>query len=582
MSLPPPYRNARAEAASAAASWAPALTVGLLCLTALAGCNGFVTGGGGIGPGGSSGPVGEAPPAVGAEFQCADADARGPAPLRRLTIPEYITTIEAALGVDLGSEGDTIPPDVRADGFSNTASGLVVDVAHVEAFAALAQSAISQVDDLDAVLTASDVTCRTLDERCETETVEALALRLYRGPATANEVASLRTVFAAVAAEEGDYAEGVRFVIEAMLQSPRFLYKVERQDGEGPYRTLSGWETASRLSYLLWGAPPDDALREAAGRDALLGDADIEAQAERMLRDPRARQTSLRYLEDWLHLGRLDHLAREEGLFPGWSPELAADMKAETRAYFERLIWEEDRPLGDLWNAQVTFLNGRLAEYYGVPLQGDAGDEGGGVAEYDLSSIPERGGFLTQGSLLTIGGPSASMVARGKFFLENVLCGSVNAPPPGVDATPPEPMPGYTQRDQSEERRENPTCGGCHAQMDPLAYGLERFDGTGAFALEDEFGNELREDGNVLFPGEREPVPFATIGELMDLLAGSDRVRDCTSLKATQFALGRALADSDGCSLAAVRETFSASDGTYRDLMVAIALSPGFRTIRVE
>ncbi len=251
-------------------------------------------------------------------------------------------------------------------------------------------------------------------------------------------------------------------------------------------------------------------------------------------------------------------------------------MKAETRAYFERLVWEENRPLGELWNAQTTFISGRLAAYYGLEPTGDA------PAEYDLSDVPERGGFLTQGSLLTIGGPSASMVARGKFFLENVLCGAVSDPPPGVDTTPPEPMPGYTQRDQSEERRMNPTCGGCHGQMDPLAYGLERFDGAGSFAVMDEFGNELRQDGEVLFPGEQEPVPFATIGELMDLLAGSDRVRDCASLKATQFALGRGLADSDGCSLVAVRDAFAASEGTYRDLMVAIALSPGFRSVRTD
>ena len=128
----------------------------------------------------------------------------------------------------------------------------------------------------------------------------------------------------------------------------------------------------------------------------------------------------------------------------------------------------------------------------------------------------------------------------------------------------------------------HPVCGGCHAQMDPLAYGIERFDGAGGFSLTDEFGNDLRQDGEVLFPGTAEPVPFTTIAELMDLLAGSDRVRDCTSLKAAQFALGRGLADSDGCTLAAMRDRFSATDGTYQDLMTAIALSPGFRTIRVD
>lgn len=521
-------------------------------------------------------PPVETPARVGDEFSCADPDARGPAPLRRLTIPEYIATIGDVFGVDVSIDAAArIPPDVRADGFSNTASGLVVDVAHVEAFADLALQ-VANAADLGLLLAEVGVDCAELSAPCERQTIEALALRIYRAPVTEEEIAALVDVYDEVVAEEGDYAEGTRYVVMAMLSSPRFLYKVERQDGDGTHRTLSGWELASRLSYLLWAAPPDAMLRDSAEADALGTDAAIEAHVVRMLDDPRARATSVRYLSDWMHLRRLDNIVRDPATFPGWDAGLAAEMRTETTAYFEHLVWEEGRPLNELWNAQVTFVSGRLAAYYGLEA---AGPE---VTEYDLSGVSERGGFLTQGSLLTIGGPSASMVARGKFFLENVLCGAVNDPPPGVDTTPPEPMPGYTQRDQSEERRMNATCGGCHAQMDPLAYGLERFNGAGGFALADEFGNDLREDGEVLFPGAREPVPFASVGELMDVLAGSDRVRDCATLKATQFALGRGLAASDGCSLVAVREAFTASEGTYQDLMVAIALSDGFRTIRVE
>jgi hypothetical protein len=172
------------------------------------------------------------------------------------------------------------------------------------------------------------------------------------------------------------------------------------------------------------------------------------------------------------------------------------------------------------------------------------------------------------------------MVARGLFLLESILCGHLDSPPPGVDTTPPETAPGSSQRTFSDDRVENGLCGGCHQQMEPIAWGLERFDGTGVHRLEDEFGNALLEDGYVRVPGSSEPTPYATIDELMGILADNDRVRDCITLKATQFAIGRPLLESDGCSLAATRDRLVASAGTYQDLVVAIGLSPGVRTIR--
>ena len=251
-------------------------------------------------------------------------------------------------------------------------------------------------------------------------------------------------------------------------------------------------------------------------------------------------------------------------------------MKAETVAFAEALAIDEARPLLELFNDQRTFVDGTLADWYGLPGPQD------GVEMIDLSSIPERGGILTQGSLLTIGGNEASMVARGQFLLENVMCGKLASPPPGVDTTPPEIEEGRSQRFYSEERVNDPSCGGCHSQMEPLAWGLERFDGTGVVGTTDRFGNALSEDGNIAVPGQSEPLPFSTIGEMMDLLSESPRLRDCMSLKAAQFALGRLLLDTDGCSLAEMRDRFTATDGSYQELIVSIALSPMLRTVRTQ
>ncbi|MBT8470128.1 MAG: DUF1585 domain-containing protein, partial [Deltaproteobacteria bacterium] len=155
-------------------------------------------------------------------------------------------------------------------------------------------------------------------------------------------------------------------------------------------------------------------------------------------------------------------------------------------------------------------------------------------------------------------------------------------PPPGVDTTPPEVVEGRSQRFYSETRVDDVACGGCHSQMEPLAWGLERFDGAGSVTTTDRFGNELREDGNIAVPGQVESIPFSTIGEMMGLLSTTPRLQDCMSLKAAQFAVGRLLLDSDGCSLVEMRDRFIATDGSYQELIAAIALSPMVRTVRTR
>ena len=145
--------------------------------------------------------------------------------------------------------------------------------------------------------------------------------------------------------------------------------------------------------------------------------------------------------------------------------ELGQDMKAETLAFFEEVIWKQNRPLAELLNANVTFATPRLAKHYGlVPVKGD------GLARYDLSGVPERGGLLTQGSVLTIGGDEASMVTRGLFVLHDLLRSGVKDPPPCVDTTPVATKPGLTQRSIAEDRVANKSCGGCHGKFDRPPY----------------------------------------------------------------------------------------------------------------
>ena len=175
-------------------------------------------------------------------------------------------------------------------------------------------------------------------------------------------------------------------------------------------------------------------------------------------------------------------------------------MREETLAYFEEVVWKQNRPLADLLNAQLTFVTPRLAQHYGLKLdKGESADE---LIRCDLSNVPGRGGLLTQGSVLTVGGDEASMVTRGLFVLHELLRGVVRDPPPCVDTTPVASKPGLTQRAVAESRIANQKCAGCHARFEPLAFGLEQLDGLGAFHETDEHGNKLRDDGSILFPGQ--------------------------------------------------------------------------------
>jgi hypothetical protein len=324
------------------------------------------------------------------------------------------------------------------------------------------------------------------------------------------------------------------------------------------------------LSYIVWGGPPDDELLMAAEKGKL-DRGGIAAQAARMLKDSRAIGRSRQFLAEWLNLDRLNSLQPNPKKYPQWEAPLAADMRRETLAYFEEIVWKQNRPLSDLLNAQVTFVTPRLARHYNLPLDKTA-DEGE-LIRVDLQSVPGRGGLLTQGSVLTVGGDDASMVTRSLFVMHELLRGVVRDPPPCVDTTPLPSKPGLTQRMIADARIANKSCAGCHGKFEPLAFGLEKFDGLGSYREADEFENKLREDGTILFPGDGETVAYASSAELMDLLAGSERVRETIAWKATQFALGRPLGAEDAAAVAAIHRTAQQDGGTYASLMTAIVTS---------
>jgi len=496
--------------------------------------------------------------------------------VRRLTVTEYIETVRGAVGVDISKEArEILPPDLRADGFSNTAYNLNVDLKHVEAYARLAEIIVGRMDVLKFATRFSESQLLSTDDTMR-QFVEAMGKWLFRGPLEERQITNYSGIATTVASSGGDFKEAVSFIIEAMLQSPRFIYRIENQRGDGTAWPVGEHELASRLSYIIWGGPPDQELVRAAEAGELNDRGRLESQVQRMLQDLRAIDRSSQFIAEWLHLDRLDNMRPDLKRFPKWDAALAADMREETLAFFKDVVWKQNRPLADLFNAPFTYATPRLAEHYGFEPKGT------GLSRYDLSSVPARGGLLTQGSALTVGGDDASMVTRGLFVLQDVLRGVVKDPPPSVDTTPIHSKPGLSQRHIAEQRMANVACAGCHSKFEPLAYGLERFDGLGAFHEEDEHGNTLRDDGEILFPGAAEPVKFQTSAELMQLLANSERVRKTITWKATQFALGRPLAAADARRIEKIHEAAQQGGGTYASLITAIVTSDLVMTTQTE
>ena len=311
-----------------------------------------------------------------------------------------------------------------------------------------------------------------------------LAVKAYRRPVAEDDLAGPMSFYDEAAASEG-FEVGVRMALQAILANPSFIFRLERAPSDaapGESYPLSDVDLASRLSFFLWATAPDAELLEEAQAGRLSQPAVLEAQVQRMLADPRSSALAERFASQWLRLQDTEDNDPEPYLYPDFTGQLRSDMIRETRLFFEHLM-REDRSLLDLYTADYTFLNDRLARHYGIP--GVSGSHFRRVTYPDDS----RRGVLGHGSVLLLTSMSArtSPVLRGKWVME-VLMGSPPLPPPpdvpeldetegAVDGRP------LTTRERLAMHRANPTCNACHRFMDPIGLALDGYgrdrEGTG-------------------------------------------------------------------------------------------------------
>jgi mono/diheme cytochrome c family protein len=408
-------------------------------------------------------------------------------------------------------------------------------------------------------------------QACVEKIVSALAHRAYRRPATHAEVASLLK-FVALARSRGETTEqGIQLAIQAMLVTPQFLFRIERDpnptDAQDVHR-ISDVELASRLSYFLWSSMPDDELLGLAETGKLHEPAVLDAQVKRMMADRRAAAFAANFAGQWLEIRNLDVVKPDPDKFPEWGPELRDAMKTETRMFFEYVL-REDRPLSDFIDAKYTFLNARLAKFYGIP----------GVAGPDFRRVElttgQRGGLLSQASVLTVSSypTRTSVVLRGKYVLNNILGSEIPPPPPDV---PPldESAVGtlMSLRQQMEKHRADPMCASCHNKMDPLGFGLENYNAIGKWRTED---GKFPVDSSGALPNGK---TFKTPDEMRALLmAGLPQFSRCLTEKMLTYALGRGLHPYDRPTVNGINRDMAASGYHFQSLIFDIVHSAPFQ-----
>jgi hypothetical protein len=399
----------------------------------------------------------------------------------------------------------------------------------------------------------------------------AFARKAYRRPVTPDELTRLLRLYT-VAADKGEpFENAIRLPLKAVLCSPHFLFRIEDDPKEpNGIRTLNDFELATRLSYFLWSTMPDDELLRLAEKGELRKPGVLAGQVSRMLKDPKSAALVENFAGQWLQLRMIPTLTPDKGTFPQWDDPLKEGMVQETEAYF-RYIVKEDRPVLEFLDSNYSFLNDRMARHYGV-----ANVRGPEFRKVTLAD-GRRGGILTQASILTLtSNPTrTSPVKRGKWILENILGTPPPPPAPDVPELPPVKELKGTLRQQMEQHRANPSCAVCHAKLDPLGFGLENFDGIGAWR---ETDNKQKIDASGELPGG---VNFNGPAELRKILLGkADQFRTCLAEKLLTYALGRGTEYYDRCAIdEVVAKTVKGGD-KFSAMVLAVVESDPFQKRR--
>jgi hypothetical protein len=410
---------------------------------------------------------------------------------------------------------------------------------------------------------------------CVERIVTSVARRAYRRPPARAEIDALMRFVDLSARNQQTAEQGIQLALQAMLMSPHFLFRIERdRDPRDPrlVHDVTPFELATRLSYFLWSSTPDDELLALAESGRLREPQVLAGQVDRLLADPRASAFAANFAGQWLETRNLDVVKPDPDLFKEFDADLREAMKAETTLFFEHVL-RENRPISELLTADYTFLNQRLAAHYGI-----TGVRGPEMRRVTLTT-DRRGGVLSQGAVLTVSSypTRTSPVIRGKYVLQNIL-GIPPEPPPG-DIPPLEDSgaAGRSVREQLERHRASPACAACHRNMDPLGFGLENYDAIGRWR--DAEGAFPVDATGALPDGQT----FATPGQMRALLVSHlPQFSRTLTEKMLTYALGRGLKPYDRRAVDAIQRAAAADGYRMRTFVHQVVRSLPFQARRGE
>ncbi|HSY42003.1 MAG TPA: DUF1592 domain-containing protein [Polyangia bacterium] len=498
----------------------------------------------------------------------------GPAPLRRITRFEYGRTIADLTGVD-PSVAQSLPPDEETLDFDDIAAAYSVSSLHADRYLEVAEQAA-------ATLT-GDVTAMTMlagcdptggDATCVSAFVTGFGRRAWRRTLTGDELTAMLQLYAATA--DPGPTDGLAGVVAVMLQAPQFLYRPEPPAaGASSPQPLDGDALATRLSYLLTGAGPDETLLAAAEAGELSTEAGLLAQADRLLADPRASDLFVHFASEWWEIEPLATMDKDESLYPAWTDATPAVLAQETTLFLAD-AWKNGPTLASLLTAPVTFADASLASYYGLPAP-----SGDGYQRIALD--PSRAaGMLTQGSFLAVHAKAnqTSPVLRGKFVRAQLLCTPPPPPPPSIVVSPPVVDPRLPTRQRFAQHTADAFCASCHTLMDPIGFAFENYDPIGRWRDTDA---DVPVDATGALTGTDVDGDLNGVPSLAGKLAMSAEVGTCAATQWFRYAFGRSEQTSgDLCAISALASTLTGPGGDFKQMVRQTVRMAAFRNLPPE
>lgn len=497
----------------------------------------------------------------------------GPGRTRRLSKREYVDTVKALTGVDVPAADLLVLPGDSRSPFDNDADEQLASQALVDALMLIAEQ-VATLALADPANRARLVPCTPQgvdDTACLRRFIESFGRRVLRRPLRKEEVDDFATV-QAVATKARDFYAGINVAMQAFLQDTEFLHRVEIGTpvaGQAGLVQLGDLEVASRLSFLLWGTGPTDAVLDDAAAGKLAPGAPIRAVASQMLKDPRARARLDRMFAMWLGYEFLPYDAN-----------LAASMRRETDALVERIIFDRRSSWWNLFTANDTFLDDPLAKHYRLTKPT------GAPAWVDYGHGPSgRKGLLSHGSLLALGakGNDTSPVRRGLAIRKRFMCEEIPLPPAelmvDIDEAPSDPTGTLCKRERYAKYTKTTACSSCHNHMDPIGFGLENYNHLGQYRTHDDGRPAcvISGEGNLAGAGS-----FKGPAELGQLLINTEALDACFVTHLYSFALGRKEQHADEATLRNLVARFRGTDRRIDDLLLSFVSEAAFRHRQIE